>query len=404
MSRDSLNEIAELVREHSNEPTSEMLDRIRRDLPETLPARRSPTSALRLAVPVAVAVAAVSLLTFRILGGGETPLSYSVRVSDGAEREGNAVRTHATESQVHFDDGSVLRVLPQTELRVVSTNERGADLELQRGALEVDIVHRDETRWQIVAGEYRVRVTGTRFRVSMEEGGEFHVQMREGSVEVEHSTSGRLFVLEGTDSLSLNVHEEIPPSATDPSPQQLEALAPTEEPSDSLLAEDRALEDEALEDEALADETLADETGRRSVEGRIEPIARPSLAIRISRASDLELEQMLGEARRERSGSEREIIRIARRDRPDSTVGQDSAFLLGRLSFSSDARASRDWFQTYLRERPRGRWVEQAEGRLMELFDEHPALGDARAQAESYLRRYPNGAHASMAEWIVEGS
>ncbi|XYI02301.1 hypothetical protein ACMHYB_22065 [Sorangium sp. So ce1128] len=56
------------------------------------------------------------------------------------------------------------------------------------------------------------------------------------------------------------------------------------------------------------------------------------------------------------------------------------------------------WFQTYLDEEPGGGLAEQALGRLIELRQRRGDAAGARAAAALYLRRYPGGAYASLAQ------
>ncbi|MCC6556258.1 MAG: hypothetical protein IT372_25135, partial [Polyangiaceae bacterium] len=79
------------------------------------------------------------------------------------------------------------------------------------------------------------------------------------------------------------------------------------------------------------------------------------------------------------------------------------AFLLGKLA-ADHLGAPGDaitWFQTYLDEEPGGGLAEQALGRLIELRRRSGDAAGARAAAEIYLRRYPDGAYASLAQATV---
>jgi TolA-binding protein len=71
-----------------------------------------------------------------------------------------------------------------------------------------------------------------------------------------------------------------------------------------------------------------------------------------------------------------------------------SAFLLGR---SANGAQAANWFSTYLKEQPGGALAREALGRIVEAYQ---AAGDrvsARAAAERYLNRYPDGPHATLA-------
>jgi len=105
----------------------------------------------------------------------------------------------------------------------------------------------------------------------------------------------------------------------------------------------------------------------------------------------------LGDAR---AGS---IYSVARSRFPGTDAAADAAFLLGRMQFHSGAyRSSATWFATYLRERPDGRLAREAAGRLVEAYHRSEDRERARAAAEQYLRRYPNGPHAALSRSVLQ--
>jgi outer membrane protein assembly factor BamD (BamD/ComL family) len=65
-----------------------------------------------------------------------------------------------------------------------------------------------------------------------------------------------------------------------------------------------------------------------------------------------------------------------------------------------DFRDSAAWFQTYLREEPRGTLAREASGRLMEAYRAAGNLAAARQAAEAYIAAYPEGPHAALARSI----
>ncbi|MFT3772482.1 MAG: hypothetical protein QM820_44375 [Minicystis sp.] len=75
--------------------------------------------------------------------------------------------------------------------------------------------------------------------------------------------------------------------------------------------------------------------------------------------------------------------------------------MLGKIAADQQGAAGEAvrWFETYLSEEPGGALAEQALGRILEL---RKGEGDAaRAVAERYLARYPNGAHAALARSLI---
>jgi TolA-binding protein len=93
---------------------------------------------------------------------------------------------------------------------------------------------------------------------------------------------------------------------------------------------------------------------------------------------------------------------VRRRFAGSLAAGQ-AAFNLGRLEArAGNGAAAAGFFETYLREQPRGPLAQAALGRLLEARVE---LGDTRAAREtatSYLERYPAGPHAEAARKVLE--
>lgn len=97
------------------------------------------------------------------------------------------------------------------------------------------------------------------------------------------------------------------------------------------------------------------------------------------------------------------IYSVARSRFPGTDAAADAAFVLGRMQFHSGTyRTSATWFETYLRERPDGRFAREAAGRVVEAYDQSGDDDRARDAAEEYLRRYPNGPHAGLARSVLE--
>jgi len=69
-----------------------------------------------------------------------------------------------------FSEGSVVELAPLSRGRVTRTTTHGAEVLLETGRAKVDVLHRADSDWTILAGPYTVRVTGTSFDVSFEGG------------------------------------------------------------------------------------------------------------------------------------------------------------------------------------------------------------------------------------------
>ena len=88
---------------------------------------------------------------------------------------------------------------------------------------------------------------------------------------------------------------------------------------------------------------------------------------------------------------------------PGSPDARTAAFTLGRIAFESehDYGKAAGWFETYMREEPRGPLMGDAFGRLMEARLHAGDGAGARASAQQYLRRFPGGPYSSEAIGIL---
>lgn len=148
--------------------------------------RRMPAPRRRwLAVTVTVAVAALAIAGVSIFrASGPGPLTFQI---DGRDPQDALLSSGVDETRhLDFSDGSSIVLRPSGRVRITETTARGAELILERGALDVSVHHRASTRWRLSVGPYTVKVTGTRFGVSWDPGlGEIRVDTLEGSVTVD---------------------------------------------------------------------------------------------------------------------------------------------------------------------------------------------------------------------------
>jgi TolA-binding protein len=92
-----------------------------------------------------------------------------------------------------------------------------------------------------------------------------------------------------------------------------------------------------------------------------------------------------------------------RRRFPRSDAAAAAAFALGRIAFEQGGTydTAARWFSTYAAERPAGSLIGDAVGRLMESRQRAGDRAGARADAERYLRRFPDGPYAGTARVIL---
>jgi hypothetical protein len=90
------------------------------------------------------------------------------------------------EGQVSFEDGTRITLAKSVRGGVHGFGFwRGAQLSLQSGRADLSVVHRWGRRWEVLAGPFQVRVTGTRFQVDWTpERGQFILGVSQGEVRV----------------------------------------------------------------------------------------------------------------------------------------------------------------------------------------------------------------------------
>ena len=83
------------------------------------------------------------------------------------------------------DDGTRITLGKATRGQLRALGRIGAELVLQSGHADLSVVHRPGVRWEVLAGRFKVRVTGTRFDVDWApEKGHFSLGVSQGEVSV----------------------------------------------------------------------------------------------------------------------------------------------------------------------------------------------------------------------------
>jgi hypothetical protein len=93
-----------------------------------------------------------------------------------------------------------------------------------------------------------------------------------------------------------------------------------------------------------------------------------------------------------------EVLRIRFGSSP---AAHAAAFLLGRMAEAGDPGGAIGWYDRYLAESPAGNYSAEALGRKMQLLHRAGGRGQARAVAQQYLRRFPQGPYVALAREIL---
>jgi hypothetical protein len=112
------------------------------------------------------------------------PLGY--RLQDCALTSDDSLSAQADcECTLASDDGTRITLGKATRGRLRALGRIGAELVIRSGHADLSVVHRQGVRWEVLAGHFKVRVTGTRFDVDWApEQGHFGLGVSQGEVSV----------------------------------------------------------------------------------------------------------------------------------------------------------------------------------------------------------------------------
>jgi hypothetical protein len=422
----SLDDLGQLARDAFSDETSDIVHATGKrhlhaqlERASTAASSRRPR-ALVFGLAAALAIAAiVALFSLRALG--PKPLTFTV---DPKLAQGEYLQPpiQGPNAEVRFSDGSELWLDAGGRARVASTTANGARLVLERGHAELHVVHRPSTHWSFDAGPYTVRVTGTRFTVDWSaENDELQVTVSEGSVLVQAAgkqegiavTAGQRLIATAKDARfelgpadgnvpSVGARHAVPPQdgiddlrARHAVPQRNE-FGDTDDPPqivDTPRAAPTPNTDTWTQRVAAGDfSTVINAAQSRGVDGVLAqaPLADlVALADAARYTADTSLAQRALRAQRSRFGG--------------SSSSRAAAFLMGRIAEDQehDARSALTWYNTYLKEAPQGAFAAEALGRRLVLLERTAGVAAARDSAKSYLRRFPDGPYARVAQQIL---
>jgi ferric-dicitrate binding protein FerR (iron transport regulator) len=208
-----------------------------------------PRASWRLALVPAVALLAALLIWVAPWQGKAQPLTFEVGESTGQPGQ-LLVAPESAAVPLRFSDGSVLELNAQARSRVLEVEHNGARVELERGSVRASVVHRADTAWAVLAGPFKVAVTGTKFVTRWDpQTRELEVAVEEGSVLV---SGGSLRAAERvTHGKTLRISlasSPLPSSKQQPLPEAapVTASGPAEKPVSSAPARAPAGDPEAF--------------------------------------------------------------------------------------------------------------------------------------------------------------
>ncbi|MBN1609058.1 MAG: FecR domain-containing protein [Polyangiaceae bacterium] len=380
--------------------------------------RWSPRTALALAGSCALVGTAT---VFFWVARPPPPLTATAGPSSAQVASGSWLDAPETVSlPLRFSDGTKVDVAPHGRMRLLELGPRGAKLALESGRAGFDVAHGENRRWELRAGRFIVRVTGTRFDVGWSpEEDQFELVLYEGQVELSGCgfEEGRRLVTGQTvrascrdgavriayDAIPLATGGPFAPTAAAPATTAVEDMRQLRAPMPGSVAKTASVASQTTGvAPAEADWKLLAQQGKYA--DALAAADRLGFGALCARA-DADTLALLGDVARHARGPNkaRRAYSSLRQRFAGSRQAGPAAFSLGVLEFDQWRAYGRAaaWFRTYVRENPRGPLVREARGRLMEALH-RLGSNEARSLATSYLRDYPSGPYAELAQRIVQ--
>lgn len=414
----------------------------------------------RAAAPILAAAIVIFALTEHWRGAQGAELAFAVGPGTEPGRTGVYYAAKAEVSiPLRFADGSKIVLEPRAGLRVSEADRLQVSVLLETGGARFDVVPRPGARWEISAGPYLVRVTGTSFWLSWDTAAQaLALQMRSGSVlvfgpgiETGHRVAGtERFDTHVTATLSraTSLRDNAPPrtaalrdlttpgdraaqelprhpslgvgvQGSEPSQQERTTSSAGGAESRSTARSPRKIASAervgpaAAEARSVPREQAANSAEPQSPGGAPEPAAVQSASERVQAAERAGVSQVASRASAHELLSLADAARFARRPEiarpallavrsrfPATAAASSAAFVLGRLADDAgNLREAVSWYDLHTQES--GSLAPEAFGRKMLALHRlgEPAARD-RAATE-YLQRFPNGPYARQARDLI---
>ncbi|MEM9191146.1 MAG: FecR domain-containing protein [Myxococcota bacterium] len=384
-----------------------------RDVQETL-FREKPPARRRIVVGAALAAAAAAGLAIYL----ERDPGLEMAIGEAPVETGEWVSATAEPLTLRFSDASEVRLAPTSDLVVTEVHASGAEVQLARGQIAVDVTHKDSTDWNFEAGPVTIEVVGTAFEASWDPNeAYFGLKVTEGEVIARGPIFGR--PVRAGEELRAWLREsrvEIRRTAEERAELPAAPLEPAHDPSLAVEVVTDESSDEG--DQATVREPRHRELrGARPVESA-EPPASPAALARdglFTEAVAAVRAQGVGTTLANSSRADRIVIADAARhagaydlarEAYQSALSRDAAgaraaFGLARTALDTgDRRAATRWLRDCVSRAPSGPLAREARGRLMVLLHSAGDEPGARTVAREYLERHPGGPQAELARQL----
>lgn len=371
---------------------------------------RKPVAARRILVASMATCALVGGIAFNSHRQKTQALTYRIGADKDSAEIGSYVSAPlAAPLGLNFSEGSRVILEPGARGRVARATSHGATMVLENGRARIDVVHRADTDWQILAGPYVVQVAGTSFEVSYNVATQtFELDMREGVVRVTGPGLAVPGEIRGTQRLLLAPGSAGRPpaaSATPIAPTVNEATIPEVNPGAQHATPD--IQSNPGTGAVIGKRKGADSWSQLGMKAQHKEIVglaeRQGIDNALNSASGPDLFALANAARF--TGKHQladKAYRAVRNRFSSSGEASSAAFFLGRLHENSNSAVAIGWYEQYVAESPAGAWVAEALGRRMVLLNAAQSGAAAQKAAQDYLQRFATGPYAGFAQKILQ--
>jgi TolA-binding protein len=356
-----------------------------------------------------VACAAAALALWLAWPRATPALTFTVGEDRHAQAGSFVAAPADRELPLHFADGTRFFLAAGTSARVVSLDERGAHLVLEKGRAVADVVHGPDSRWRVDVGPFQVAVVGTRFDVSWDAAARvLELKLEQGAVLVSGGLFGEaLEVRAGQRLRAFADHARVELSGA----EEAQRTPPDEDVTDGASPKPAPSADTTRGRPSATTPSPASSLGppawrALAATGKfrqaLAAAEQAGFEAECRRSSGTDL-LMLADAARLSGAAERaeQAYEAARRKLPG---GGRASYGLGLVAFDQRgdfSRAAR-YFEAYLHGQPAGPLRAEATGRLMESWQRAGRVSEARQVAAQYLARYPQGPQAARARQLLQ--
>lgn len=320
---------------------------------------------------------------------------------------------HERAAQIQLNDGSTLALAPSARGRIVEQRARGIRFSVESGTVDVHVAKREGgADYQIDAGPYSVRVTGTRFDLAWDPtAGQMRLVMHEGTVHVTGPNFEEGWALRAGQTLDVSstsgahvTEADAPPAVVPSSTAAAPVVTGTAEPT--IVPSSSAEVSSADPSPSSASSAKRSSWSEKVASGHYADVLSEADARGIdtvtaqSGPDDL---MALADAARYggRSDVANKALRAVRSRFAGTKSASTAAFLLGRMAEGSgQTSAAIGFYDATVAER--GAFASEALGRKMVLVERTSGASAARPVAESYLKSYPRGPYAEAARAITK--